>query len=58
MNKCDCGAEKARTTHSHWCSVNKPAPATAKSTVFNDDWLPVQSSYYESLTIPEFNDED
>lgn len=20
--KCDCGGEKASTTHSHWCSVN------------------------------------
>lgn len=21
--KCDCGAEKAKTTHSDWCSMNK-----------------------------------
>ena len=21
--KCDCGAEKVKTTHSHWCAVSK-----------------------------------
>jgi hypothetical protein len=22
-NRCDCGAQKARTTHAHWCSSTK-----------------------------------
>lgn len=52
--KCDCGAEKARTSHSTWCSSLKPAPATAKSTVFNDDWIIDMTQGWDP---PEYNDE-
>lgn len=55
MLKCDCGADKARTSHALWCSSLKPDLPTPEDIeqVFNS-WTMIDTDY----DPPEFNSDE
>lgn len=56
MNKCDCGAMKANTSHAHWCSSNQPdiAPEFVPTlpTGVLDPWGVYPGDTSQSVTSP------
>lgn len=50
MNKCDCGAIKANTSHAHWCSSLLPEAKTEESSLYG-----ITATSLDSNTVIDSN---